>query len=151
MFGKNVGLKKKVLVIHGPNINMLGDRETAIYGKETFESINHQIEKHAVVNGLECEIFHSNVEGEIVDRIQQAKDTFDGIVLNAGAYSHYSIAIRDAISSVKMPTVEVHMSNIFAREDFRRNSVLAEVCAGQICGFGKYSYFLALDGLKQIL
>lgn len=144
-------LKKRVLVIHGPNINMLGERESSIYGKESFESINQQIMEKAESLGLECEVFHSNIEGNIVSRIQKAKSDYDGIVINAGAYSHYSYAIRDAISTAKIPTIEVHMSNIYNREEFRQKSVLAAVCAGQISGFGKHSYFLALYGLSEML
>lgn len=142
--------KYRVLVIQGPNVNMLGDRETSIYGKETFESVNAQIEARAKELGMHCEVFHSNVEGNIVSRIQKAKGEFDGIIINAGAYSHYSYAIRDAIAAVKIPTVEIHMSNPYQRESFRRELVLADVCAGQVCGFGKYSYFLALQGLAEM-
>lgn len=144
-------LKKRVLVIQGANVNMLGDRETSIYGKESFEAVNRQIVEKAEELGFECEVYHSNVEGNIVTKIQRAKSNFDGIIINAGAYTHYSYAIRDAISAVKMPTIEVHMSNIYSREEFRQKSVLAGVCAGQICGFGKYSYFLALYGLAEML
>ncbi len=151
MISRNLGLKKKILVIHGPNVNMLGERETGIYGKETFESINRQIEEYAASLGLDCEIYHSNLEGELITKIQQAKGVFDGIAINAGAYTHYSIALRDAISAVRIPTVEVHMSNIYNREEFRQTSMLAGVCVGQISGFGKYSYFLALNGLSQML
>lgn len=148
--GKGLGIRKKILVIHGPNVNMLGERETGIYGKESFSSINRQIEDYAESIGLDCEIFHSNIEGEIITKIQKAKDQFDGIAINAGAYTHYSYGIRDAISAVHIPTVEVHMSNIYNREEFRQTSVLAGVCVGQISGFGKYSYFLALNGLSRM-
>ena len=151
MISRSLGLKKKILVIHGANVNMLGERETGIYVKETLDSINRQIAEYAQSLNLECEIYHSNIEGEIITKIQEAKDRFDGIALNAGAYTHYSYAIRDAISAVRIPTVEVHMSNIQNREEFRKKSVLADVCVGQISGFGKYSYFLALDGLSKML
>lgn len=150
MISRSLGLKKKILVIHGANVNMLGERETGIYGKETFDSINQQIAEYAQSLNLECEIYHSNIEGEIITKIQKAKDHFDGIALNAGAYTHYSYAIRDAIAAVRIPTVEVHMSNIQNREEFRKKSVLADVCVGQISGFGKYSYFLALNGLSKM-
>ena len=142
--------KYRVLVIQGPNVNLLGDRETSIYGKETFESVNAQIKARARELGMDCEVFHSNVEGNIISRIQKAKGEFDGMVINAGAYSHYSYGIRDAIAAVKIPTVEIHMSNPYQREEFRRQQVLADVCAGQICGFGKYSYFLALQALAEL-
>lgn len=144
-------IKRKVLVIHGPNINLLGDRETSIYGKESFESVNDQIVEKAETLGIDCDVFHSNTEGTIISKIQKAKGNYDGIIINAGAYSHYSYAIRDAIAAVKIPTIEVHMSNVYHREEFRRNSVLAAVCAGQIVGFGKHSYFLALYGLDEML
>lgn len=144
-------MKKKILVIHGHNINMLGDRETSIYGKESFESINAQITQWAEDLNFECEIYQSNHEGDIIDKLHLAKEDKDGIVLNAGAYTHYSYAIRDAIAAIKIPTVEVHLSNIHGREEFRHTSVIAPACAGQISGFGKYSYMLALTGLKRMV
>lgn len=144
-------LQKRVLVIQGPNTNMFCNLDTGIYGKETYESINRQIIDKAQECGFECDIFHSNIEGEIIDKIQQAKNKYNGIVINAGAYSHYSIAIRDAISSTKIPTVEIHMSNIYSREKFRQNSVLAPVCVGQVVGFGKNSYFMAIHGLLELI
>ena len=144
-------LKRRVLVLHGPNLNLLGERETGIYGKETVESINALIAGRAVELNIDCEIYQSNSEGELVDHIHSARGRFDGIIINAAAYTHYSIAIRDAIAAVRIPTVEVHMSNIYAREEFRHHSVIAPVCAGQIAGFGKYSYILALHGLKDLL
>ena len=142
---------KRVIIIHGPNINLLGVRETAIYGKESFSSVNEQIARVAQELNLICAIFQSNHEGEIVDTIQQAAGEFDGIIINAGAYSHYSYAIRDAIASVKTPCIEVHCSNVYNREEFRKNLVIAPVCAGQIAGFGKYSYLLALSAMKELI
>lgn len=144
-------IRRHILVIQGPNTNLLGDLETSIYGKETYDSINKQIEDKAKELGLTCDIYHSNVEGNIVSKLQKAKENCDGVIINAGAYSHYSIAIRDAIAATKIPTVEIHMSNIYNREEFRHHSVLADVCIGQIVGFGKYSYFLALHALAQML
>lgn len=144
-------IKKRVLVLHGPNINMVGERETSIYGKETFESINLQILDYATELGLECETFQSNSEGTLIDHIHAARHEFDGIVINAGAYTHYSYAIRDAIAAIKIPCVEVHFSNIHGREEFRSKSVIAPACVGQIAGFGKNSYMLALQGLKDII
>lgn len=144
-------IMKKVIIIHGPNINLLGVRETAIYGKESFSSVNEQIAKAAQELNIKCAIFQSNHEGEIIDTIQQASGEFDGIIINAGAYSHYSYAIRDAIASIKSPCIEVHCSNIYNREEFRKNSVIAPVCAGQISGFGKYSYLLALYAVKELM
>lgn len=138
---------KKVLVIHGPNLNLLGEREPGIYGTDSFESINNEIMQNAKERSLECEIFQSNHEGAIIDKLHEARKEFDGIVLNAGAYTHYSYAIRDAISAIKIPVVEVHLSDIHAREGFRAQSVIQEVCIAQISGFGKKSYFLGLDEL----
>lgn len=141
---------KKVLVIHGPNLNMVGIREPGIYGNIGIDTINEEILAHAQKIGLECEIFQSNYEGAIIDKIQQARTAYEGIVLNAGAYTHYSIAIRDAIAAIKIPVVEVHLSNVHAREEFRHLSVIAPVCSGGIYGFGKNSYLLALDALANL-
>ena len=142
---------KKILVLLGPNLNMIGVREKGIYGTETAESINAQIRDYAEKAGCACEIFQSNWEGALVDKIHEAKDVFDGAVINAGALTHYSYALRDAISCLRIPFVEVHMSNIYAREEFRHHSVISPVCAGQIAGFGKNSSFLAIDALKRLL
>ncbi|MEG0692271.1 MAG: type II 3-dehydroquinate dehydratase [Oscillospiraceae bacterium] len=144
-------MKKSILVMHGPNINLTGEREASIYGKESFESINQQIADYAAKLSVNCEIYQSNIEGELINKIHDARNKFDGIVLNAGAYTHYSYAIRDAISAVHIPCIEVHFSNVFGREDFRSKSVIAPVCAGSISGFGKYSYMLALNGLVEII
>ncbi|MBC5787730.1 type II 3-dehydroquinate dehydratase [Clostridium facile] len=144
-------MKKKIIVIHGPNINLIGVRETGIYGKESFQSINEQISAKAAELGLDCSIYQSNHEGDLIDTIQQAREQFDGVIINAGAYTHYSYAIRDAIAAIKIPCVEVHCSNIHAREEFRHNSVIAPVCVGQIAGFGKYSYILALYAIKELI
>ena len=141
----------RILVLNGPNLNLIGIRETKIYGQDTIETINKEILHHAKEVGAECEIFQSNIEGELINRIHDARNNFDGIIINAGAYSHYSIAIRDAISSVSVPCVEVHLSNIFARDEFRRTSVISAVCVGHISGFGKNSYILALDALLKIV
>jgi 3-dehydroquinate dehydratase-2 len=144
-------LKRKVLVLHGPNLNLLGERETGIYGKNTIEDINAEIIEKGKELNIDCEIFQSNTEGEIINLLHSARGRFDGVIINAGAYTHYSIAIRDAIAAIKIPTVECHLSNIYAREDFRHISVIAPVCAGQISGFGKYSYILALYGLIDLM
>lgn len=141
---------KKVLVIHGPNLNLTGTREPGVYGRATLASINAEIVEHGAKIGLECLIFQSNHEGAIIDRIHQAMDDCSAIVLNAGAYTHYSYAIRDAIAAVRLPCVEVHLSNIDAREEFRHHSVIAPVCAGSIAGFGKNSYILALDAIQAM-
>lgn len=144
-------MKKHVIVIHGPNINLTGEREASVYGRESFDEINQEILKYASELNLNCEIYQSNIEGELINKIQEARHDFDGIVLNAGAYTHYSYAIRDAIASIHIPCIEVHFSNVYSREEFRRKSVIAPVCAGTIAGFGKYSYLLALRGLTHIV
>ena len=135
----------KILIINGPNLNMLGKREPSIYGSDTLETINQEIATYAEAHNIYVKFVQSNIEGMIIDFIHEPLDNFDGIILNAGAFTHYSYAIRDAISSVTTPVVEVHLSNIYAREEFRHKSVLASVCVGQISGFGKYSYILALE------
>ena len=142
---------KKILVIHGPNLNLLGERETNIYGRETLGSINLQIAQKAESRGINCEIFQSNSEGALIDKLHEARKTCDGVIINAGAYTHYSYAIRDAISSIKITVVEVHCSNIHAREEFRHKSVIAPVCAGSVIGFGKNSYLLAIDAIKDLI
>ena len=135
----------KFLVINGVNLNLTGIREQGVYGGETLESINRGIAAYAEKRGAEADFFQSNSEGELCTAIQNARGKYDGIVLNAGAFTHYSYALRDAIAAVDLPVVEVHMSNVHAREEFRRNSVLTPVCRGEILGFGKNSYILALE------
>ncbi len=142
---------KKILVILGPNLNMVGIREKGIYGSETAESINADIISYAESKDFECNIYQSNHEGDIIDKIHEAFNKYDGAIINAGALTHYSYALRDAIASVNFPFVEVHMSNIHAREEFRHKSVIAAVCKGQIAGFGKRSYTLAIDALKEMI
>ena len=147
---KNKLNKNSILIIHGPNINLLGTRPTAIYGKDSFSNLNRDIAVLANQLNLDCKIFQSNHEGEIVDAIQQSKNDVDGLIINAGAYTHYSIAIRDALEAVCLPCVEVHCSNLFKREEFRKRSVISDVCAGSIIGFGKDSYFLAMRAMKNL-
>lgn len=142
---------KKILVLLGPNLNMVGVREKGIYGTESAQSIEADLYAQAAARGLECVVFQSNYEGALVDQIQQAIDHYDGIILNAGALTHYSYAVRDAIAGVRVPCVEVHMSNIYAREEFRHHSVIAPVCVGQIAGFGKQGYFMAMDALRTLM
>ena len=134
----------KFLVLNGVNLNMTGKREQGIYGSETLEDINQELKEYCKKHGHEVDFFQSNLEGELCTKIQDAEGKYDGIALNAGAFTHYSYAIRDAIAAVTVPVVEVHMSNIQAREKFRHKSVLTEVCKGAILGFGKKSYLLAL-------
>ena len=140
----------KILVIHGPNLNLLGSRETSIYGKQSLEEINNSLKELAKELGFELVIKQSNHEGEIVDLIQASKD-YNGILINPAAYTHTSIAIRDAIAAVNMPTVEVHLSNIYKREEFRQSSLIAPEASGQISGFGPHSYLLGLRALSYIL
>ncbi len=142
---------KKALVILGPNLNMVGVREKGVYGTETAETINKDILSYAKENGFECEIYQSNHEGDIIDKIHSALNKFDGVIINAGALTHYSYALRDAIACLNIPFIEVHMSNIHAREEFRHTSVIAPVCKGQICGFGKIGYLLAFNALKEMI
>ena len=142
----------KIKVINGANLNMLGVREVNIYGPMKLEDINKNMEAFAKQNGFEIEFYQSNHEGDIVDAIQESlSENVDGIIINPAAFSHYSIAIRDAIRAVNLPTIEVHISNIAAREEFRRKSLISDVVAGTITGFGPYSYHLALIAMIQIL
>lgn len=138
----------KIMVINGVNLKYTGMRSPDVYGSETLDDINSEIESAAKRHNMDVEFFVSDSEGEIVSCLWRAKD-YDGIILNAGAYSHYSIAIRDAIEGIKAPVIEVHMSNIAAREDFRHKSVLTSVCRGQIAGFGKKSYILAVSAFAD--
>lgn len=137
--------KISILVINGPNLNMLGTREPNLYGSMTLDEISKKMTDYAQERNIVVKFFHSNTEGEIVDQIQQSIGHFDGIVINAGAYSHTSIAIRDAIAGIDVPVLEVHISNIFRREDFRHRSFIAPVCVGTIVGLGYLSYILALE------
>ena len=136
---------KKILVINGPNLNMLGIREPEIYGKNNLAALYDMIKKKAEELGVSVDFFQSNHEGEIIDRIHKAYNDSDAAVINPGAYTHYSYAIHDAIEAVGIPFVEVHISNIHKREEFRHKSVTAPACVGQICGFGFYGYILALE------
>lgn len=142
---------KKILVLLGPNLNMVGVREKGIYGSETAENIELQIKKYAEKCGYSAYVFQSNHEGDLIDKIHASREEYNGVVINAGALTHYSYALRDAIACVKIPFVEVHMSNIHSREEFRHTSVIAPVCVGQIAGFGKNSYFLAINALEELM
>lgn len=138
---------KKILIINGPNLNLLGEREPGIYGDDTYETLCSKIMDKAENMEIKCEIFQSNHEGAIIDKLHSARLSCDGVVLNAGAFTHYSYAVRDAIAAIRIPVVEVHISNVFARDEFRKNSVIAPVCKGSISGFGLASYFMAMDAL----
>ena len=141
----------KIAVIQGPNLNMLGIREQHIYGSMGLEQIHDQLKTAAGQNGVEIEFFQSNLEGEIIDRIQECLGTVDGIMINPAAYSHTSIAIKDALSAVAMPVVEVHISNIYKREEFRQKSITAGPSTGVISGFGPFGYHMGLIALMQII
>ena len=141
----------KIAVIKGPNLNMLGIREQHIYGPMSLDQIHEQLKGAASQNGVEVEFFQSNLEGEIVDRIQECLGTVDGIMINPAAYSHTSIAIKDALSAVAMPVVEVHISNIYKREEFRQKSITAGASTGVISGFGPFGYHMGLIALMQIV
>ncbi len=140
-----------ILVIHGPNLNLLGIREVEIYGKETLDDINHLLEKEADRWGVNLKIVQTASEGKIVEIIGDSRQWADGIIINPGAYTHTSIAIRDALLGVDKPAIEVHISNIYKREPFRHRSYISDVCVGKIVGLGKYSYLLALQALVNIL
>ena len=137
----------RILVLHGPNLNLLGTREPEIYGSTTLDDINEMIAERAAEVGIETAFYQSNHEGDLVDAIQQANHKFDFIIFNAAAFTHYSIAIRDAIAAIDVPVIEVHLSNIHQREEFRHTSVLAPVAMGQICGLGVESYLAALEAI----
>ena len=140
-----------VVVIHGPNLNLLGAREPHIYGRTTLREINQALESRGDELGLVVETFQSNYEGALVDRVQQAQATALGLIVNAGGLTHTSVSLRDAIAAVKLPTIEVHLSNLYTREEFRHRSLLAPVCMGQIAGLGAIGYCLALEALARLL
>ena len=141
----------KIAVIQGPNLNMLGIREQNIYGPMTLDQIHEQMKGSAAQNGVELEFFQTNLEGEIVDKIQECLGTVDGVIINPAAYSHTGIAIADAISAISLPVVEVHISNIYKREEFRQTSITAKSCLGVITGFGPFGYHMGLIALIQII
>ena len=138
----------KILVLHGPNLNLLGTREPGVYGKVTLAEVDRMIREHARRRGGSVQCRQSNLEGQLVDWLQAAqREGFDGVVFNPGAFTHYSFALRDAVAAIKLPVVEVHLSNVHGREEFRRHSVIAAVARGQIAGFGPQSYLLGFDAL----
>lgn len=140
-------LKRRILLMHGPNLNLLGTREPDVYGDVTLDQVNEAARLHAEQRGVGLETFQSNHEGELIDRLHAARAAVDGVVLNAGAFTHTSLALRDAVSSVGLPVVEVHLSNVHAREAFRHQSLLVGVCVGMISGFGQRSYLLGIDAI----
>src|SRR5271157_3778173 len=140
-----------ILVLNGPNLNLLGQREPGVYGNLSLNEIDHRLVEQGKSLGLEVRSFQSNIEGDLIDALQDAQHWAAGVVLNAGGYTHTSVALRDAISSINLPVVEVHLSNIYAREEFRHNSLIAPVCRGSIAGFGWKSYLLGMIALAEIL
>ena len=144
-------MTKKILIINGPNLNLLGEREESKYGKVTLEEVKKNCETHAKSIDLEIKFEQSNVEGKIVTIIQKAKSKFDGIIINAAGYTHTSVAILDALLAVKLPVIEVHITNIYNREEFRSKSLISKAAKGIICGFCINGYIMALDSMKKIL
>lgn len=138
----------KLIIINGPNLNLLGTRETDVYGSQTFEAYFNELKKKFA--SIELEYYQSNVEGELINKLHEVGFSYDGIIINAGGYTHTSVALRDAIVSIKTPTIEVHISNVFAREDFRHTSLIAPKCKGSISGFGLDSYHLAVESFGLI-
>ena len=144
-------MTKKILIINGPNLNLLGEREEAKYGKVTLDEVKKNCEFHAKSINVEIHFYQSNIEGEIVEMIQKAKGNYNGIIINAAGYTHTSVAILDALLAVKLPTVEVHITNIYNREEFRKKSLISKAANGIICGFGVNGYIMALDSIKEII
>lgn len=144
-------MTKHILIIHGPNLNTLGTREPEIYGTETLEDINKKCVEKAKTLGLDATCYQSNHEGELVDKIHEAAKTSAGVIINAGAYTHTSIAMMDALLTLKIPVIEVHLSNIFRREEFRHHSYMSKAAKGVICGFGSDSYMLGIEGLAKLV
>ena len=144
-------MTKKILIINGPNLNLLGQREESKYGKITLEEVKKNCITHAQSIGLQIEFEQSNIEGEIVTIIQKSKNKFEGIIINAAGYTHTSVAILDALLAIKLPTIEVHITNIYNREEFRKKSLISKATKGIICGFGIKGYIMALDSMKDIL
>ena len=144
-------MTKKILIINGPNLNLLGDREKSKYGNDTLETVKKKCESHSKSIDVEIKFEQSNVEGEIVTIIQKAKGIFDGIIINAAGYTHTSVAILDALLAIKLPVIEVHITNIYNREDFRSKSLISKAAKGIICGFGINGYIMALNSMKEIL
>ena len=144
-------MTKKILIINGPNLNLLGNREESKYGKITLDQLKNNCQLHGKSIGVEIKFEQSNIEGEIVTMIQKAKSHFEGIIINAAAYTHTSVAILDALLAVKLPTIEVHITNIYNREDFREKSLISKAVNGIICGFGINGYIMSLDAIKKII
>ena len=142
---------KKILIINGPNLNLLGSRENKIYGNLTLDDIKNKCEKHAKSKKVEIQFFQSNTEGEIIDKIHHVEDNYDGLIINPAAFTHTSIAILDSLRAISKPVIEIHLSNIYAREEYRKKSITSEGVDGLICGFGSLSYILAIEALSNLI
>ena len=142
---------KKIIILNGPNLNLLGEREKSHYGSLTLDDIEKSCKKFAKLNDIELSLFQSNIEGELVERIQLARNEQDGLIINAGGYTHTSVAIHDALKILKIPIIELHISNIYNREDFRHKSLISKLAKGIICGFGGKGYIFALEAMKEYL
>ena len=143
-------MKNKIIVINGPNLNLLGEREKSKYGNTTLNNLKEQCVDYAKKDDLSVNFYQSNIEGEIVEKIQEARNNMDGLIINAGGYTHTSVAIHDALKILKIPIIELHITNIYNREDFRHKSLISGVASGIICGFGINGYFMSIDALKNI-
>ena len=141
----------KIIIVNGPNLNLLGEREKKQYGTFTLKDIENECKNYGKKNNLAITLYQSNIEGEIVNKIQDSRNNFDGLIINAGGYTHTSVAIHDALKIIKTPIIELHISNIYNREEFRHKSLISKVAKGVICGFGAEGYIMALDAMKNIL
>ena len=144
-------MKNKIVVINGPNLNLLGEREKSKYGNTTLDKLKKECVDYATKNDLNINFYQSNIEGEIVEKIQEARNDMDGLIINAGGYTHTSVAIHDALKILKIPIIELHISNIYNREEFRHKSLISKVAKGIICGFGAEGYIMSLKAMKKIL
>ena len=142
---------KKIIILNGPNLNLLGEREKGQYGTFTIKDVEKVCKDFAANNNIELSLFQSNLEGELINNIQNARKSYDGLIINAGGYTHTSVAIHDALKILNIPIIELHISNIYNREDFRHKSLISQVAKGVICGFGKEGYVMALEGMKKYL
>ena len=142
---------KKILIINGPNLNLLGNRETKFYGNTTLEKIKILCDKYCKEKEIECSFFQSNHEGELIEKIHSVDSGFDGVIINPAAFTHTSIALLDALRATSKPKIEIHISNIYSREDYRRKSITSEAVNGVICGFGEHGYTLAIDAIKNLI
>ena len=144
-------MQNNIIIINGPNINLLGDRDKSIYGNENYKDLLNRCNSEAVKNKINIDFYQSNIEGELVTKIQESRKVYDGIIINAAAFTHTSVAIRDALSLFKKPCIELHISNIYKREEFRQKSLISDVVTGIICGLGSDGYILAINAMQELL